>query len=1018
MIDFPGFLRAVREDHPSFEGPYSWQQRFAERCAHGTPPPLIAVPTGAGKTSAVDALVWALAHQADRSASDRTVGVRIVWAIDRRILVDEVHEHASALASLLAHAQGSQAHPLHDLACRLGRLSGGLPLVATRWRGGIDDPEELHGPLQPQVITSTVAQIGSRMLFRGYGLGERSLAAEAGLAACDTTICLDEAHLAEPFRQTVDAIRAHRAASEAELGVPGLRLVTLTATPQNPTDEAIRLDDHDREALGPRLLGPKSAKLCEPEGGEKDRVALLVAKTLEHLAEGAPTVACVVNTVRVARAVFDKLLTQLADEAIDLTLLVGPQRPADRNLVLERHGPTLFGVRPPPRPLVCVATQTFEVGLDADVTAMVTESASASAIVQRLGRLNRRGHAAGRATIVRDDDCWLYADDEARAWEWLRCRERPDGSVDVAVSALDGDPERPTPKQVSMAALLTAETLDLLVQTAPRPGPWADPDIEVFLRGIEADHVADIGVCWRSDLRPEVAETAADGYREMLLRLVPPKPDELITLSVSGARALLAARHPGAGASRGAAQLAIAEVDVEGERIEAQLPDPDGRGPHAPFVVLRGGEVVRGVFGGHDPGTTRPSGLQAGDVLVLPTQAGGVDEHGLAPRASSANDVAEDQRPTDVPVPVRITQEALGDGTGVPLDERRWREVARVCRLAEMRLLDLLATSDKQTVLGALVEQLHDLLPDHTALTLPTSGPQMQEQRLALRAIGPVDETGMPILDPGEDAEPNDDEPRDNDEADESLGDGLGEADPPPPREDAPIERAWVLVPVPTNRAERHDRTAGDTFPPPTVEAHALAVRAELQAFLDGIGLPPSARASLLIAANVHDHGKADPRIQAFYRRGTTPIGAPLIAKSEFGTRDPRTSRIAARLAGLPSGLRHEIASVAVLADAFASGEVSKDGLDPDLALHLVGTHHGLGRPVPRVPEGGLPARRFRVEAAGIGGTAVGDGSDGWQGGDWLERFWRVIERYGPWGTAYLEALLVRADRVVSARGS
>ena len=86
---------------------------------------MIALPTGAGKTTAVDALVWALANQAERPAAERTVGVRIVWAIDRRILVDEVHGHACALAVRLAKAQEEDGDPLHEVAANLAALAGG-----------------------------------------------------------------------------------------------------------------------------------------------------------------------------------------------------------------------------------------------------------------------------------------------------------------------------------------------------------------------------------------------------------------------------------------------------------------------------------------------------------------------------------------------------------------------------------------------------------------------------------------------------------------------------------------------------------------------------------------------------------------------------------------------------------------------------------------------------------------------------------------------------------------------------
>jgi CRISPR-associated endonuclease/helicase Cas3 len=174
---------------------------------------------------------------------------------------------------------------------------------------------------------------------------------------------------------------------------------------------------------------------------------------------------------------------------------------------------------------------------------------------------------------------------------------------------------------------------------------------------------------------------------------------------------------------------------------------------------------------------------------------------------------------------------------------------------------------------------------------------------------------------------------------------------------------------------------------------------------------------TLALAAAAHDHGKADPRTQAFFHGGIRPLGAEPIAKSIFGTDDPRTERMARAIAGLPTALRHEIASVAILAKWLTNGAGPEDGIDRDLVLHLVGTHHGQGRPIPRIPTGGDDALAFHVDAADISGTAFGDGQDGWADGEWLQRFWRVIDRYGPWGTSYLEALLVLADRTVSARG-
>jgi len=247
-----------------------------------------------------------------------------------------------------------------------------------------------------------------------------------------------------------------------------------------------------------------------------------------------------------------------------------------------------------------------------------------------------------------------------------------------------------------------------------------------------------------------------------------------------------------------------------------------------------------------------------------------------------------------------------------------------------------------------------------------------------------------------------------------NAGDASADAEAPPPEPDV-LERTWVLVPVADRERERQQRDSA--HPPPTLEAHATAVRVQLEEFTANSGLPESIRSALSLAASAHDHGKADPRTQAFYHGGVRPLGADPIAKSVFGTGDPRTEKLAQATAGLPRGLSHEIASVAVLSGRLGGEAPTDDDIDADLVLHLIASHHGQGRPIPRTPSGGEEALAFYVDAAGIQGPAIGDGQDGWADGEWLQRFWRVIDRYGEWGTAYIEALLVLADRTVSARG-
>ncbi len=89
------------------------------------------------------------------------------------------------------------------------------------------------------------------------------------------------------------------------------------------------------------------------------------------------------------------------------------------------------------------------------------------------------------------------------------------------------------------------------------------------------------------------------------------------------------------------------------------------------------------------------------------------------------------------------------------------------------------------------------------------------------------------------------------------------------------------------------------------------------------------------------------------------------------------------------NGYRHELGSLIDLNDA------------DELMLHLIAAHHGHARPnfKPNATDGGdLRSSDAAIRAA-------------------PERFARLTARYGPWGLAYLEALLKAADVWASKEG-
>ena len=1035
MIGFSAFLQAT----PGGRAPYSWQTEFAERAADGHTPSAVGVPTGCGKTTVVEALVWALASQAERPASERTVGVRTVWAIDRRILVDEVFDRASALADHLEDVwlAGDSDHPLYEVTRRLqllkdpdGTLAGealGPPLLATRWRGGIELAPPAKHPRQAEIITSTVAQIGSRLLFRGYGLGLRSRQLGAALAACDTTICLDEAHLAEPFAATARAIAARRR-EEPEPVAPPVAVVRLSATlgDERPDDPPVMLSPEDRKQLASRLGAPKTARLVDPEDdSDRAQADAILAAVADHLESGSGTIACICNSVRMARTVFEQI-GRRAPEA-DRMLLVGPQRPADRESIFDRPvrpgkdaAPKDEAPRPSRRavlfegaevdvPLVVVATQTIEVGLDIDVDALVTQSASASALTQRLGRLNRAGRAGvtGRATVIRQRDFPLYRADEGKAWDWLESLPAVGDGVDVSVDALTAHP--PPPTRPDAAAQLSDDVIDRLTETNSEPHRMAEPDIDALLSGIHSEPNDDVTLFWRSDLHED--DLSADVFRNTLLRTVRPAPAEQLTLSVRAARNLLR-NLTGTLNAKGATLLrqTLDGADVEGEGPDEVRRDPiDDAFTGIPFFVLRDRSWLHGTLrSGGGKGVVAIGKIRPGDLIAIPTALGGVDEFGLAPESPVGIDVAADLRPPGgepgaLPPSIRITHGALMAAYARKRPERGPRSQHVTGQMRRFGLiagrLETVKPGSKEAI--QLKRRLFELLAEHprideldpertaiVTLGLP-SDPEVWELEEELSGFESFEELGLAS----------------DEEVAATAGGTVALLEEE--HEPDPVATGWALVPLSDDREELRVGAA-----PPTIAEHCLAVADRAEQFARASGLSPDVCAAVRLAGLGHDLGKAEPRMQGFFHGGVAPaIGEPL-AKSTFGTGDRSRDAIAREIAGLPRGLRHEQVSVEILIDA---AELATD--ERDLVLHLTASHHGSNHPLPPVPEGGSPPRRFRVEANGLAGEALGDGSAGWEDGEALRRASRLRKRFGPWALAYLESVLMLADRTVSAEG-
>lgn len=622
--------------------PFPWQTRLAARLAAGEGwPKVFDLPTGTGKTAALDAALFRLALEADRGPH-RRAPVRIAFVVDRRIVVDAAFARATVIADALVAAVGDG--PLARMAARLRHLAGGgtaRPLMVRVLRGGLPREDDwARSPGQPTVLCSTVDQVGSRLLFRGYGISDSMKPVHAGLLGSDCLLLLDEAHLSTPFVQTLKCVSRYRRPDWCEHEPGPWEVVTLSATPRGPKpDFGLEQDDRDHPVLACRLRAAKPTTLqALPFAAKDERHRNPLARHAEAFTEAAVRLrnetharrlAVVVNRVALARTVFEMLRARLGENA-EVVLLTGRIREHDRAALLARYGTRLLSGTANDageKPLVVVATQTIEAGADFDFDVLVTQIAPLDALRQRFGRLNRIGREiTARAVILaaRDEigaraNDPVYGDRAKKTWDWLQSiAEAPaktggerevDFSIEALAVHLSGvDVEGMSARQADAPILRPADVL-LLSWTAPVPA--VDPDVAPFLHGPQTGP-ADVQLVWRADVMPEDLDQGAT-HLPALLSLAPPHTGEVLSVPLWAARAWLA--HAGAEAAE--------TPDLEGTQNPAQ---PDGGG--RPAFRWAGPDAPR-------TGVVRPAEVQPGDVLVVPAAYGGCDEHGWDPESTA-----------------------------------------------------------------------------------------------------------------------------------------------------------------------------------------------------------------------------------------------------------------------------------------------------------------------------------------------------------------------------------------------
>lgn len=998
--------------------PFHWQADLVERVlGEGLWPDLIDVPTGLGKTALIDIAVFIAAITAHEPGARRLGRRRVFFVVDRRIVVDEAHARAAFLAAALKKAtEGSVAHQvvfgLRSLVPNAWQSVLAVPpprprppadqdvLRVTRMRGGVTwDASWLDRPDVPGVVVGTVDQVGSRLLFRGYGVSDRRKPIDAALAGMDSLVLVDEAHLAEAMTTTLEAAQRR---DNGDVGVPKATVVQLTATPGRASGRRPYLFDveaHRRSDVAWRRLNAR--KRLSLVGSDTKRVVdTLAAEATRGVVDGLDTVMVVCNTVDRARQVHRTLqgATTTGKGPLDATveLLIGRSRPADRDLLVKRLL-ARFGIERPrtgARAAILVATQTVEVGANLDVDALVTESAPWDALVQRLGRLNRLGHGpdGSRAVVVHDDaDSPVYGPPRLVTWEILS-ELAGSSAIDVSPLACRALAERipdTARSQRPGAPLLEIPTLDGWTRTGPVPVP--DAPIPFYLHGL-GNNVASVNVVWRDGLlvedpkgddteRPDI-EIDAD------LSMLPVLAAEQVEVPLHAARRWLA----------GDAPTPVSDMESDDDDEAAVR----GRSSSKPFRALawRNNEVRTSRRQGRRVANgawvwTEASAVRPGDVLVVPAERGGLDEYGWAPASRSrALDVAEAVRfgpDAGAGIPRGRLRLDAGTGARLALDPEDRARLMRCLRALEADETDV-------------EEPAREVLADAVRRLLVGPGAPAREERLAGTAW-----TG---------------------EALERLAGWLSDAVVREiPLASGVSATGRFMFTAARGREAAMDRD--DEQPecssmgpaPVSLRAHHRNVGDRARHIAEALGLAVDLCDAVEAAARWHDLGKVEPRFQTMLCGGDSfeamLVDEPL-AKSGLDPADRAAFQRARVMSRLPAGARHEAWSAAFVRQHLANPTAGA-AVDVDLVVHLVASHHGHARPwLPPVVDD-HPTEVAHVIDAGPGGQEnvkvtihTGETVDF----EHPARFARLNRRYGRWGLALLESIVRCADMTVSGEGS
>lgn len=959
------------------ESPFPWQERLLREFLAGNIPSALDIPTGLGKTAVM--AIWLVAR-----ALGASLPRRLVYVVDRRAVVDQATEVASKLQAFV----DTTLEVKKGLGLEIDRS---LPISTLRGQY-VDNRDWLEDPASPAIIVGTVDMIGSRLLFQGYGVSRKMRPYHAGLLGADTLVVLDEAHLVPPFEKLLMAIAKGTdqfGPKDQELKsiIPPFRLITLSATGRHSSPEPFGLsnDDLQHPVVNKRLFAKKLLTVMPlPEDSGKGDLPNELARQAWALSDnGTKPIRCVIfcdrrkdaqeaaeaiktlaNGSKKAKAskahvelfvggrrVFERIAA--AKSLTDLGFIPRPvvQSAGDGQMLVEpnaAHSPgkdleSRTGQPASDSTLAfLVATSAGEVGVDLDADHMVCDLVPWERMVQRLGRVNRRGGEDRKAHVIvvpgPEPKEVKAAKNEGPVPETVRSWLKPleqlpkvDGHFDASPGAirarkLQASPGTPLADQLNRATTppplfpaLSPPLVEAWSMTSLQEHPGR-PVVDPWLRGWREEDGPQTAVIWRKYLPVRLrGERASQKEIEAFFEDAPPHTSEILETETWRVLEWLEAR-----ASALSGQVSAGEEKLRASAGNGGITDSDSEEPEesdGSFAFEEEGPDQSDTDGEDSTETAdaKPearSGLKQGNLFAFILGPAGEMKTALQLRdAIPLKDKKADKRR-------RSKLEWVLPGATIVVD-------ARFGGLAKSGLIDAkeggfpqTADGEKWLGEGALGFRVRDVEEKDRLQTNPY---WREVHQFSIEMSEDGDPLRWLVV--------------------EKWQGGSAEKKEPPSN--------FI------QRLDRHHRKC-------ELRARSLAKR---------LGFPAELEELLAFAASLHDQGKAASRWQRAF-------GAPL-----EGGPYAKTERLVHR--ALLEGYRHELGSL------FAAEQDPRlkrlpPGLQ-DLALHLITAHHGNARPL--IELGGCEAAPPSVLRKGAAEMALRFATLQGLWGPWGLAWWEALLR-------------------------